>query len=68
MQIQTLLDGVTATGSGQAFKVDRRRTFGGGPIALVLTGVTTATVVLEGTIATDDEVRAGDAAWAPIEW
>jgi len=66
MQIQILLDGVTATGAGEAYAISARRTeFGAIPI--LVSGITTATVILEGTIASEQEVREGSAIWKPIQ-
>jgi hypothetical protein len=66
MQVYTLINGATGTGAGSAQKVDHQRCLNGGPIPLLLSGITTATVILEATIATDVEVSAGTAAWSPV--
>ena len=67
MQILTLLDGVAATGPGPVVPIDHQRCARGGPIPMILTGITTATVVLEGAIATEDEVRDSSAVFEAIE-
>jgi len=65
MEIKTLLNGVVATGAGSALRLDEFRCKDG-PIPFVVSGISTATVVIQGAIATDDEVTAGTAAWETI--
>ena len=67
MQIYKLLNGVTSTGSGIPVKIDPQRTVKGGPIPLLISGITDANVILEATIATDLEVANGTANWEPVE-
>lgn len=62
MDIHVLLDGVTGTGAGTPVKINEKRIISG-PIPFQLSGITTATVVVEGTIATQAEVDAGTAVW-----
>jgi hypothetical protein len=66
MQIQTLLDGVNSVGPGPYLRVNDNRTINGGPIALQLSGITVATVVIEGSISTQEEIDAGTAEWTAI--
>ena len=68
MQIITLLDDVSTTGTGPVAVIDHQRCgLGGGPIPMVLTGIITASVRLEGAVATPEEVRLGTAVFSPVE-
>jgi len=69
--IVTLINGATGTMTGTAVKLDTNRFKQGGSIPILISGITTATVSLEATIATDAEVNAGTAMWEQImaaEW
>ena len=55
--IVVLLDAVGATGPGPIVRMDINITRQGGSIPILLSGVITATVQLEGTIATDYDIN-----------
>jgi len=60
MNIITFLDAATSTATSSAIRVNDKRIISG-PIPVTISGITTATVVFEGAIATQAEVDAGTA-------
>ena len=69
--IHNLLNNATSTVTGNPLKLDVGIMRGGGSIPIVISGITTATVILEGTVATDLQVENGSAMWEKInlaEW
>jgi len=66
MNIIKLLNGVTATGDGKIIALDPKRVING-PVAFQLSGITTATVILLSTIATQQEVDEETAVWTTLK-
>lgn len=69
--IQFLLNNATGTVTGPPLKLDLGIMRGGGSIPIVISGIVTATVILEGTVAEDVQVENGSAMWEKInlaEW
>jgi hypothetical protein len=64
--VYTLLSAVATTGAGSPVKVDPNRVALGGPIPIQISGVTTATVVIQATLASAQAVREGTATWENI--
>jgi len=64
--IRTLINGATAPMTGEPLRLDPAFWKEGGSLPILISGIITATVTLEATIATDTEVDNGTAKWETI--